>query len=78
MSNLKIAKQLPFNVLVKRLLKRILPAQKIDYTLQDERRAASNYTINSLLKVAELKAPINQEVIQHYVKHEFDLLEVDG
>ena len=74
MSNLKKAKQLPFNVLVKRTLKKVLSSKKIDYTLQDERRAASNYTINSLLKVDELKVPVHQEDINHYVNHNFDLL----
>jgi len=74
LSNLKKAKQLPFNVLVKRTLKKVLSSKKIDYTLQDERRAASNYTINSLLKVDELKVPVHQEDINHYVNHNFDLL----
>ena len=74
MSNFKKAKQLPFNVLIKRAIKKVFPSQKIDYTEKDERRAASNYTLNSLLNINELKGSINQDLIQHYLNHEFDLL----
>ena len=74
MSNLKKAKQPPFNVLVKRAIKRVFPTQKIDYTAQDLRKSASNYTLNSLLDVSGLKCSVSGEVIQHYINHEFDLL----
>jgi len=74
LSNLKKAKQLPFNVLVKRVLKRIFPKNKIDYTAQDLRKPAPNYTLNSLLDASELKGRVKQEIIDHYLKHEFDLL----
>lgn len=74
MNILKIAKQLPFNILVKRIIKRVLPAKKIDYTTKDFRKLSSNYTLNSLLDFTELRNSINQEVINHYIKHEFDLL----
>ena len=74
MSKLQIAKQLPFNVLVKRIIKRVLPAHKIDYTTQDLRKPASNYTINSILDANELKSSISKEIINHYLNHEFNLL----
>ena len=74
MSNFKIAKQLPFNVLLKRVKKKLFPTQKIDYTGQDERRAASNYTLNSLLNANQIKNNLDQELIGHYINHEFDLL----
>ena len=74
MSKLSIVKQIPFNVLVKRIVKKFFPAQKINYAIQDLRKPASNYTLDSLLDVAEINEPINQSVIHHYLKHEFDLL----
>ena len=74
MSNFKKARQLPFNVLVKRAIKKAFSSEQIDYTEKDERRPASNYTINSLLNINELKDSFNEEIIQHYLNHEFDLL----
>ncbi len=74
MSNLKIAKQLPFNILVKRLIKKVFSTQKTDYTVKDYRKSASNYTLNSLLNINEFSRSINQERINHYLRHEFDLL----
>ncbi|PCI94737.1 MAG: hypothetical protein COB15_13265 [Flavobacteriales bacterium] len=74
LSNLKIAKQLPFKILIKRILKRIFPSKKIDYTLEDIRRSASNYTVNSLLNITDFKISSNPEIISCYLKHEFDLL----
>ncbi len=74
MSNFKIAKQLPFNVLVKRVFKRIFPPKKINYAIQDLRKPASNYTLNSLLNANEITDIIDSEIIAHYLRHEFDLL----
>ena len=74
MSNLKIAKQLPFRVLVKRILKRIFPTQQLGYSEIEIRRASSNYTINSLLDGSRVFSFVDNEVVQHYLKHEFDLL----
>lgn len=74
MSNFKIAKQLPFKVLLKRVFKRVFSAQKIDYSIQDLRKPASNYTLNSLLNVSDFSNTSNNELIDHYLKHEFDLL----
>jgi len=74
LSNLKIAKQLPFKVFVKRLIKKIFPVQKIDYTSQELRKTASSYTITSLLDVTHINSVNNEEAINHYLRHEFDLL----
>lgn len=74
MSNLKIAKQLPIKVLLKRVLKRVFPAQKIDYSEIEIRRASSNYKLNSLLDIKNLNYSLDTEFVAHYLKHEFDLL----
>lgn len=74
MSNFKIAKQLPFNILLKRLVRKVFPVNKIDYSIKDDRRAASSYTIISLLNVDQIKSTINEDLVDHYVRHEFDLL----
>jgi hypothetical protein len=74
LSNFKIAKQLPFNILLKRLVRKVFPVNKIDYSIKDDRRAASSYTIISLLNVDQIKSTINENLVDHYLKHEFDLL----
>jgi hypothetical protein len=74
LSNFKIAKQLPFNILLKRLVRKVFPVNKIDYSIKDDRRAASSYTIISLLNVDQIKSTINEDLVDHYVRHEFDLL----
>lgn len=74
MSNFKIAKQIPFNVLLKRVLKRVLRSHNVDYVEQEFRNSSSNYKLKSLLDVGNLKPKVNQEDINHYLKHEFDLL----
>jgi hypothetical protein len=74
LSNLKIVKQLPFNILLKRFVRKVFPVNKIDYSIKDDRRAASSYTIISLLNVDQIKSTINEDLVEHYVKHEFDLL----
>lgn len=74
MSNLKIAKQIPFNVLVKRVFKRIFSVKKIEYSEQEIRRAGSNYKLNSLLTIDDLNIVLNKSAINHYLNHEFNLL----
>jgi len=71
---LKIAKQLPFKVLVKRIIKRVFPTQQIAYSEIDVRTTSSNYTLNSLLSIDALNTSVQEDVIAHYLKHEFDLL----
>ncbi len=75
MNTLQIAKQIPFKVLLKRVLKRILPIKKINYIAQEFRNSLPEYTINSLLDVTKFKnSHLTQEVIAHYLNHEFNLL----
>lgn len=52
----------------------MFPVNKIDYSIKDDRRAASSYTIISLLNVDQIKSTINENLVDHYLKHEFDLL----
>lgn len=74
MSNLKIAKQLPLKVLVKRILKRVFSKQQIAYSKIEIRRTSSTYKLNSLLLINDLDCPLENEVVAHYLKHEFNLL----
>jgi Heparinase II/III N-terminus/Heparinase II/III-like protein len=75
LGKLKIAFQIPVNVLIKRIIKRIVPAKKYNYHTQELRSSSSNQKINSLINAEQLNVPvINQDVIEHYLKHEYDLL----
>ena len=74
MSNLKLAKQLPFKVLVKRILKKLFPISQKDYSGLEIRRSLSDYMLNSLLDANNLILSIDDYVIDNYLKHEFDLL----
>ena len=74
MSNLKIAKQLPLKVLVKRILKRVFSKQQIAYSKIEIRRSSSTYKLNSLLLINDLDCSVENEVLAHYLKHEFNLL----
>ena len=74
MSNLKIAKQLPLKVLVKRILKRVFSKQQIAYSKIEIRRTSSTYKLNSLLLINDLDCSVENEVVAHYLKHEFNLL----
>ena len=74
MSSLKIAKQIPLSILIKRILKRIVPSIKINYSNQEFRCSDVTFRISSLLDSSKLKPEINQDRINHYLNHEFDLL----
>ncbi|MGB0887512.1 MAG: alginate lyase family protein [Vicingaceae bacterium] len=74
MSNIKIAKQLPFKILVKRVLKRLFPAKTIQYSNHEFRACTSEFTINSILNSSNFIATTNTKTITHYLNHEFDLL----
>ena len=74
MSNFKIAKQVPFSVLIKRVLKRVFVPEKIDYANQDFRSFGSNYTLKSLLKTEGFTGSSNPQIIAQYLAHNFDLL----
>lgn len=74
MNNLKIAKQIPFKVLVKRVIKRLFPSPKENYIEQELRDSESNHIIKSLLRVEDLPVVDCMGVTDHYLKHEFDLL----
>ncbi len=74
MNKLKIAKQIPLVVLAKRILKRVLPAQRIIYTDNELRSTFSIYKIQSLLADAEFEEIADLQITNHYINHEFDLL----
>ncbi len=74
MSKLSIAKQIPIQVLVKRILKKVLSAKRIDYTAKECRNASSKYRLISLLDDTEIDKTSNSVAINHYLKHEFNLL----
>ena len=74
MSKFKIAKQIPFKILVKRIFKRVLPQKSINYSAKDDRSCNSCYSINSLLDASEFIADYDEELVASYLKHEFDLL----
>ncbi len=74
LSNFKIAKQVPFKVLVKRVLKRLFPKKSIDYSVVELRGTNSNYSINSILNTSEFNINVDGENIDQFLIHEFDLL----
>jgi hypothetical protein len=74
LSKIKIAKQVPLNVLIKRIAKRLMPSERVDYSTQDLRKTGSNYTLNSLINISDYTPEIGEEVIARYLDHEFDLL----
>ncbi len=74
MNTYKIAKQLPFKILVKRILKRLFPKKPIDYAAKDSRVLNSKYSINSLLNSSAFISNFDEVLISGYLKHQFDLL----
>lgn len=74
LSNYKIAKQIPFNVLIKRIIKRLLSKKKIDYSNKEFRKLKTDFKLNQLLDSSKLKPETSNDRIEHYINHEFDLL----
>jgi hypothetical protein len=74
LSKISIAKQVPFNVLIKRIIKRILPQKKHDYTKTDVRNNQIGIKLNSLITVSELKEVLESKDLHYYLIHEFNLL----
>ena len=74
MSKFKIAKQIPYKILVKRIFKRVLPQKSINYSAKDDRSCNSDFKINSLIDVASAINEFKSEVITNYIDHKIDLL----
>ena len=74
MSKLSIARQIPFEILLKRIVKKVFVSKKNNYATHDYRTVNSSYKINSLIDNSVLEEMIHTEAIDHYLKHEFDLL----
>ncbi len=74
LSNFKIAKQIPFDVLLKRIIKKVIPSKRINYSAQDFRNTPTQLKLNSFLDSSKLKPETDSKRIEHYLNHEFDLL----
>lgn len=74
LNNFRIAQQLPFKTLLKRVLKKIIPLKKTNYCKIEFRKDSTNYTLNSLINIENVKVNIDDKIINHYLVHEFDLL----
>ncbi len=74
LSNLRIAKQIPFKILVKRLFKRAFPGPKFTYAKRELRGVESSFSIRKVLSLEEFPTVDYKGVADHYLKHEFDLL----
>lgn len=52
----------------------VFPTQGLDYTEIEIRNNSSNYKLNSILDANLLSSTMEAEIVDHYLKHEFDLL----
>lgn len=73
MSQLKIALQLPFAVLIKRIVKRLWPAKKFNYHLK-EWRGFSNEKATKISFNIKIQKIDNQNNKDEYLNHQFKLL----
>lgn len=70
----KIAKQIPFNVLFKRIVKKLFPSSKINYSYKEYRNISSNLNFISLIVSNGISASYSSEMIDKYLLHNFNLL----
>lgn len=70
-----MASNVPFNVLIKRVVKKILPKKNYHYHLTDTRLQSANLSINNFLHPSEYpKLSIDSTVIENYLNHNFNYL----
>lgn len=73
MSKFKIARQIPTDVLFKRIIKKLLPQPKIKYASTEHRSFVSDLELNTIIKPEGLGA-VQTKRILYYINNEFDLL----
>lgn len=73
MKTLKIAKQIPLNILAIRVFKKLFSSSKIDYSAKDYRGFNTDLKIYSLI-ISDLNINVQQKFVEKYLQHKFDLL----
>ncbi|MCO6499859.1 MAG: alginate lyase family protein [Vicingus serpentipes] len=76
MSQLKIAFQLPFGVLVKRIIRRLLPAKKNNYHLKEWRGVAEE-KLSPVVEFKKNQIVVNQFFVKNYLNHQFKIFDKD-
>ena len=74
MNTIKIALQIPFKVLLKRIIKRLIPSPKTNYSKLELRQTSSNFKLNTLLTAHQLNSTFRDDIVNHYLNQEFNLL----
>jgi len=76
LSQLKIAFQLPFGVLVKRIIRRLFPAKKINYHLK-EWRGVDKEKLSLIVEFKNNQIIVNQFFVKNYLNHQFKIFDKD-